>query len=276
MSLVFWGLTTIMIALAVATVVTPIKFRTATSKISIVALAVFISLLAVGLYSGLGAPEAVTAENDHAKDGRTVTGSRSMSKPAVSVGSVASLVDGLRERLDKEPDVAKGWILLARSYEHMGRNSEAVSAYNHAKALGKSDTKLEASLVAASLSDYEPVMSSGPSVRGRIALSPEAAALVEPGDTVFIFAKGDMNQTMPLLAIRKSVADLPLDYELTDDMAMMPGSSLADFDEVVVIAQVSRSGRAKDVLGGLKVSSKPVSPLRNDFIELQISAGPTL
>ena len=247
MSLVFWGLTSAMIIAAVSIVVTPISVRGATMNLRTVAMAVVVSIFAIGLSSVTGSPDAVTAENDHAKDSRNSTGSSSNAKSSTSVGSVASMVDGLKERLNKEPDDANGWILLARSYEHLGRNEEAVSAYNRAKALRKSDSKLEESLVAASRAEYKPVVRAGPTVRGRIVLSPDAAALVEPSDTVFIFAKGDMNQAMPLVALRKSVADLPLDYALTDDLAMMPGSSLADFNEVVVIAQVSRSGRAKDV-----------------------------
>jgi hypothetical protein len=265
-----------MIGVAVATVVTPIKIRSATTNMTIATMAVVASLFGIGLYVGLGTPEAVMAENQHAQDARITGGPRSKNKSSTSVASVASLVDGLKERLDQEPGDANGWILLARSYEHMGRNAEAVSAYNRAKALGKSDSKLEESLVAAGLSNLNSTLSSGPTLRGRIALSSDAEALVEPGDTVFIFAKGDMNQAMPLVALRKSVADLPLDYALTDALAMIPGSSLADFDEVVIIAQVSRSGRAKDVLGGLKVTSEPISPLSSDPMNLQISPDPAL
>ena len=273
MSLVFWGLTSAMIIAAVAIVVTPISVRGATMNLRTVAMAVVVSIFAIGLYSVTGSPDAVTAENDHAKDSRNSTGSSSNAKSSTSVGSVASMVDGLKERLNKEPDDANGWILLARSYEHLGRNQEALSAYSRARGLGKTDPKLEASLVAGSLSDNEPALLSGPAIRGRLALSDEAAALVQPGDTVFIFAKGDLNQAMPLLAIRKPVADLPTDYLLTDAMAMVPGSSLADFEEVVVIAQVSRSGRAKDVLGGLRVASDPVSPHADSFVELILDAG---
>ena len=262
-----------MIVVAVLTVVTPIRTKGTTSNMNVVILAVAVSVLAVALYSGLGTPDAVTAENDLATTARSGSVSASASSSSESVGTVASLVDGLRARLEKEPDDANGWILLARSYEHLGRNQEALSAYNRARELGKTDPKLEESLVAASLSDYEPALPSGPAIRGSVALSEEAAALVQPGDTVFIFAKGDMNQAMPLLAIRKPVAELPIDYVLTDAMAMVPGSSLADFEEVFVIAQVSRSGRAKDVLGGLRVASDPVSPHSDAFIELLLDAG---
>lgn len=275
MSIIFWGLTAIMIVAAITTVATPIKVSRGSTNIATVAMAAVISIFAIGLYSFIGSPGAVTAKGEHATDNSTSKGSASNGKSSTSVGSVASMVDGLRERLDKEPDDANGWILLARSYEFMGRNPEAVSAYNRAKSLGKTDPKLEETLVAAGLTDYTPAMSSGPAVRGRIALSPEAATLVEPDDTVFVFAKGNINQAMPLLALRKSVSDLPLDYELTDDMAMMPGSSLADFDKVVVITQISRSGRAKEILSGLRVSSDPVSPSSGEYIELLIAPRPS-
>lgn len=264
-----------MIVAAITTVATPIKVSRGSTNIATIAMAAVVSIFAIGLYSVIGSPSAVTVKTEHATDSLTRTGSASNGKSSTSVGSVASMVDGLRERLDREADDANGWILLARSYEFMGRNPEAVSAYNRAKELGKTDPKLEETLVAAGLTDYTPAMSSGPAVRGRIALSPEAAALVEPDDTVFVFAKGDMNQTMPLLALRKSVSDLPLDYELTDDMAMIPGSSLADFDKVVVITQISRSGRAKDVFSGLRVSSDPVSPSSGKYVELLISPRPS-
>jgi len=273
MSFIFWGLTTTMIVAAVATVVTPIRIRGATSNMAIVIMAIAVSLFSIGLYSGIGSPDALTADKDRIGDTRVRTRSGSVGNSSKSLGTVASLIDGLRERLEKEPDDANGCVLLARSYEHLGRNQDAISAYGHAKALGKSDSGLEESLIAASLSHSEPAVASGPAVRGRIVLTPDAAALVEPEDTVFVFAKGDMNQAMPLAALRKSVADLPLDFELTDDMAMLPGSSLADFDKLVVVAQVSRSGRAKDVLGDLRVNSVPVSPLADDFVELRLDTG---
>lgn len=273
MSLIFWGLTTTMIAVAVATVVTPIRARSAAGNTTAAAIAIGVSLLAVGLYAVLGSPAAMTSESRQADGSRPAPRSSSEQKPAASVGSVASLLDGLKNRLEREPDDADGWILLARSYEHLGRHQEAAAAYYRAAKLGKTDAQLEQTIVSAGLSIDEPEAVQGPAIRGRISLSPAATALVQPDDTVFVFVKADLQQPMPLLAVRKTVADLPLDYVLTDDMAMMPGTSLADFDKVVVIARVSRSGRAKDVLDGLEVSSEPVSPLGNDPVELQIAPG---
>ena len=276
MSIIFWGLTTTMIVAAVATVVIPISVKGMATNTRTVAVAAVVSMFAIGLYSFIGSPDAVTAENDHTNvsQGRNVPASNG--KSSTSVGSVASMVQGLKVRLEKEADDADGWILLARSYEHLGRHQEATSAYSRARALGKTDPNLEQTLGPAGQSAEEPEVMRGPAVRGRLSLSREAASLVQPGDTVFVFAKADAGQAMPLAALRKTIADLPLEYALTDDMAMVPGNSLADFDEVVVVARVSRSGRAKDVLAGLEVSSEPVSPAAWNYIDLQLSPNPAL
>lgn len=58
-------------------------------------------------------------------------------------GSVSSLVSGLESRLAKNPDDAKGWLLLARSHDHLGNSNAAWSAYARAKELGISDETFE-------------------------------------------------------------------------------------------------------------------------------------
>ncbi|HEK1009327.1 TPA: c-type cytochrome biogenesis protein CcmI [Pseudomonas putida] len=73
-----------------------------------------------------------------------------------------------------------------------------------------------------------------------------AAALkdkVKPGDTVFIFARASNGPPMPLAAKRVTVAQLPLDVELSDADAMMPQMKLSDFAEVQLVARVSRAGQ---------------------------------
>nr|WP_314615868.1 c-type cytochrome biogenesis protein CcmI [uncultured Pseudomonas sp.] len=73
-----------------------------------------------------------------------------------------------------------------------------------------------------------------------------AAALkdkVKPDDTVFIFARAKNGPPMPLAAKRVTVAQLPLEVELTDADAMMPQMKLSDFAEVQLVARVSRAGQ---------------------------------
>ncbi|QVM89892.1 c-type cytochrome biogenesis protein CcmI [Pseudomonas entomophila] len=72
-----------------------------------------------------------------------------------------------------------------------------------------------------------------------------AAALkdkVRPDDTVFIFARASNGPPMPLAAKRVTVAQLPIEVELSDADAMMPQMKLSDFAEVQLVARVSRAG----------------------------------
>jgi len=91
----------------------------------------------------------------------------------------------------------------------------------------------------------------GARVSGRVSLSPQLAAKVSPGDTVFIFARAVEGPRMPLAILRKTVADLPIDFTLDDSMAMSPAMKLSNFPRVVVGARISKSGNAMPSPGDL-------------------------
>ena len=58
------------------------------------------------------------------------------------IASVTELLSGLEARLAEDPDDGKGWLLLAKSYEHLRRIDDAISAYEKASALGVTDEQL--------------------------------------------------------------------------------------------------------------------------------------
>lgn len=91
----------------------------------------------------------------------------------------------------------------------------------------------------------------GARVSGRVSLSPQLAAKVSPGDTVFIFARAVEGPRMPLAIQRKTVADLPITFTLDDSMAMSPAMKLSNFPRVVVGARISKSGNAMPSPGDL-------------------------
>ena len=62
--------------------------------------------------------------------------------------SVGDLIGGLERRLEENPNDGKGWLLLAKSHDHLGNTSAAWSSYARAKELGTSDDALEAKLAA--------------------------------------------------------------------------------------------------------------------------------
>jgi tetratricopeptide (TPR) repeat protein len=272
MSFQFWFFAIVMLIMATAFVAIPLKDGRPLFATPIAVTALLVPLTAIALYVLLGSPAAVIAATAQRQYDTQGTASAASDRPAPSQSSVASLVDGLRDRLENEPDDASGWLLLAQSYEHLGRRDEALAAYAHAQSLGKTDAKFEALLPGANAATQVSAVESGPAIRGRVVLAAEAATLVRPDDTVFIFAKKSAQDRMPVMALRRSVADLPIDFALTDREMMVPGTLLADFEELLVMARVSRNGSAADTSAGLEAWSQPVLPADGGTIELTIGA----
>ncbi len=265
-----------MLVAAIGALIVPLRLARAGGGRLSIAILIMVPTIAAGFYAGLGTPGAATREIAHQNQNRAraATGADTENRSGKTVGSVASMLDGLKERLEKEPDDAGSWLLLAKSYRHLGQTEDANAAYERAKALGMTDATFEQTITTVAPAAELPMTDTGPALRGRVTLSPEAAALVLPGDTVFIFAKESAGQRMPVVALRKPAAELPIEFVLTNRDAMVAGTSLAQFEHLVVTAKISRSGLATDVLAGLEAWSVPVSPLDGAAIELQLTPNP--
>jgi cytochrome c-type biogenesis protein CcmH len=97
-------------------------------------------------------------------------------------------------------------------------------------------------------------------ISGQVVLSPELAAQVAAGDTLFIFARAAQGPRMPLAILRRPADGLPADFTLDDAMAMAPNLRLSGFAQVVVGARISRSGNATPQPGDLVGQSGVVAP----------------
>ena len=84
----------------------------------------------------------------------------------------------------------------------------------------------------------------------RIEVAPELAARVPPGTTLFVLARSGTGGP-PLAALRRSTNELPLDVTLTDDNAMIPGTSLKQVESLALVARVSLTGRPMASSGDL-------------------------
>ena len=100
----------------------------------------------------------------------------------------------------------------------------------------------------------------GASVSGRVSLAPALAAKVQPGDTVFIFARNPQGSRLPLAVQRIQVSALPFSFKLDDSMAMSPEAKISGASEVRIEARVSRSGNATPQTGDLIGASATVKP----------------
>ena len=97
-------------------------------------------------------------------------------------------------------------------------------------------------------------------ITGRVALSKALAGKASPDDTVFILARAAQGPKMPLAVYRKQVKDLPMEFSLDDSMAMRPEMKLSGFDQVVVVARVSKSGTPMSQSGDLEGLTSSIKP----------------
>ena len=109
----------------------------------------------------------------------------------------------------------------------------------------------------------------GASVSGRVSLAPALASKVQPGDTVFVFARNPQGSRLPLAVQRTQVSALPFSFKLDDSMAMSPEAKISGASEVRIEARVSRSGNATPQSGDLIGASATIKP-GTDKVEVVI------
>ena len=97
-------------------------------------------------------------------------------------------------------------------------------------------------------------------ITGTVKLAQGLASQVEPGDTLFVFARPVSGPPMPVAIQRVAASQLPYRFRLDDSQAMTAGSRLSQQSEVVVGARISKSGNALPQPGDLEGASAPVTP----------------
>lgn len=104
-----------------------------------------VPLLAVLLYAAIGRPDFAASSTVLPESTRTMAATELRSEKS-KAASVTALLAGLERRLQEDPDDPEGWLLLAKSYDHLGRRRDAATAYEKAAGLGLADSALEARL----------------------------------------------------------------------------------------------------------------------------------
>jgi len=78
-------------------------------------------------------------------------------------------------------------------------------------------------------------------IRGSLEITPELKARLAQNDVIFLFAR-PVQGGPPVAAVRGPAIRLPMDFELSDRLAMNPDNLLSQHKEVVLVARVSKSG----------------------------------
>jgi cytochrome c-type biogenesis protein CcmH len=93
----------------------------------------------------------------------------------------------------------------------------------------------------------------GATILGKVDLSPALKGKIGANDVVFLFARA-AGGGAPVAAIRSTATKFPLEFELSDAMAMNPDNKLSNFKEVTLTVRVSKSGDPKGGPGDLEGS----------------------
>lgn len=95
------------------------------------------------------------------------------------------------------------------------------------------------------------------SIRVKVSLSPSLKSKAAPSDTLFVFARAASGPPMPLAIAKRQVSELPLEVNLDDTMGMVQGMNIAAFEELVIGARISKTGKALPAPGDLQGLSPP-------------------
>ena len=217
--------------------------------------------LGIALYGVIGRPDAQSykpssvAESSLREQG---TGN------AEKAGSIASLLTGLEQRLEGNPKDGKGWLLLAQSYDALGRLDEAASAYDKAVSLGLSNEALASRLSARSDEAGRSI-----AIHGRVGVDPTIQGLIEPDAAVYVIAKSS-GSPMPLAVLRRSAEELPFDFVLSEEDSMVKGAGMAGESALTVSVKVSRTGDALASESGFEASVPGVDPRSDQPLDIVI------
>ena len=107
------------------------------SKMTVIGLCIFITVLSAGFYFFLGDATRIAEKNTQ--------------QPMTQDG-VEKMVAQFAAKMEQDPTNLQGWVMLARSYRILGRNEEAAKAYERAGNFIDSDPQL--------LADYADVLAS--------------------------------------------------------------------------------------------------------------------
>lgn len=130
----------------------------------------------------------------------------------------------------------------------VGDDAELMASVNDA--IARAEAMLSGEPAPGETSAAPPAAAGTTAIEVRVSVAGALMGQIPEGATLFLFARPP-GQRMPVAAVRRPAAVLPLTVTL-DDSTSMTGSSLAGFDELDVVARISAGGMATAASGDLE------------------------
>lgn len=229
--------------------------------------------------------------------GTSTSTSTSNQEANVDLAPVEVMLEGLKQRLQKQQDDVDGWVLLSKSYYHLNRWKEAQAAFDKARALGysgdwqplpridafsqggRSSQSFDSAISfrnyrtdeAAGETADQPGSKPAIGLKLKVTLDPALKKELSPKSPVFVFVRAAENPGPPLAVVRKQVDELPFEIALNDSHAMIPGSSISSVDKVIVGVRISVSGNTERQPGDYEQLSDPIPSDFGKTLELVIN-----
>ncbi|MBN2886424.1 MAG: c-type cytochrome biogenesis protein CcmI [Chromatiaceae bacterium] len=194
-------------------------------------------------------------------------------------GTAASAWQGILDELDPNaPEAAelRGMVADARQRLDMPASASTEAAAPPASSSAAPPTTHQSGTVVAEAPENaaatppETAIAAASGLDVLVQLDPALAEEIQPGDSLFVFARAAAGPPMPLAVVRLTASELPARVRLDDSLAMNPGLSLSAFPEVMLIARVSKSGQTAAQPGDLEGQIGPLPSSTQEPITLTI------
>lgn len=107
------------------------------------------------------------------------------------------------------------------------------------------------------------------SINVKVQFDNELASKLDGSEVVFVYVKAHNGPSIPLAAIKTTVAELQREILLSDKNAMQPATRLSNFQQVKVYARLSKNGGANYQDQDIQVESKIIkAPFENAQVAL--------
>jgi cytochrome c-type biogenesis protein CcmH len=213
------------------------------TKKTAIGICVFIVVISSGLYFSFGDVYRVSQKN---------------SETPINQEGVEKMVTEFAAKMEKDPSNLQGWVMLARSYRILGRNQDAVKAYERAGSFVDSDPQL--------LADYADTLAAN--ANGNFAGKPlsliNQALKLDPNNLMALWLSGTAafnanNYRSAVQTWEKLALQLPPNSE---EMKMIEGSIAEARSKGGLAPKATIISSAKEISGQIELAGDMKSKVK--------------